>query len=126
MAFLENRRECYSSTPPAATTCFIGASAPAGTGRPSVVRVSPLVRRLLDDLPLRPAYVMNLSWDIIARNPAAQRLFAIDERPAQERNMLWMLFADPQLNERLLEWEAQAPQIWPASAATTPARRRMR
>ena len=54
---------------------------------------------------------MNLSWDIIARNPAAQRLFAIDERPAQERNMLWMLFADPQLNERLLEWEAQAPQI---------------
>ena len=89
-------------------------------------RVSPLVRRLLDDLPLRPAYVMNLSWDIIARNPAAQRLFAIDERPAQERNMLWMLFADPQLNERLLEWEAQAPQISPASAATTPARRRMR
>ena len=88
--------------------------------------VSPLVRRLLDDLPLRPAYVMNLSWDIIARNPAARRLFAIDERPAQERNMLWMLFADPQLNERLLEWEAQAPQIWPASAATTPARRRMR
>lgn len=74
-------------------------------------QVSPLVRRLLDDLPLRPAYVMNLSWDIIAWNPAAQRLFAIDERPAQERNMLWMLFADPQLNERLLEWEAQAPQI---------------
>lgn len=74
-------------------------------------QVSPLVRRLLDDLPLRPAYVMNLSWDIIAWNPAAQRLFAIGERPAQERNMLWMLFADPQLNERLLEWEAQAPQI---------------
>ncbi|MCH6039106.1 transcriptional regulator, partial [Salmonella enterica] len=54
---------------------------------------------------------MNLSWDIIAWNPAAQRLFAIGERPAQERTMLWMLFADPQLNERLLEWQAQAPQI---------------
>ena len=25
--------------------------------------------------------------------------------------MLWMLFADPQLNARLLEWRAQAPQI---------------
>ncbi|HGE8326472.1 helix-turn-helix transcriptional regulator [Serratia sp. TKO39] len=74
-------------------------------------QVSPLVRRLLDDLVLRPAYVMNLSWDIIAWNPAAQRLFAIGERPAEERNMLWMLFADPQLNARLLEWEAQAPQI---------------
>jgi len=74
-------------------------------------QVSPLVRRLLDDLQLRPAYVMNLSWDIIAWNPAAERLFAIGERPAEQRNMLWMLFADPQLNQRLVEWQAQAPQI---------------
>ncbi|WP_199635297.1 helix-turn-helix transcriptional regulator [Serratia sp. PAMC26656] len=74
-------------------------------------QVSPLVRRLLDDLQLRPAYVMNLSWDIIAWNPAAERLFAIGDRPAEQRNMLWMLFADPQLNQRLVEWQAQAPQI---------------
>ncbi|CAI0722845.1 Uncharacterised protein [Serratia entomophila] len=74
-------------------------------------QVSPLVRRLLDDLPLRPAYVMNLSWDIIAWNPAAERLFAIGERPAEQRNMLWMLFADPQLNQRLVEWQVQAPQV---------------
>ncbi|WP_269934265.1 helix-turn-helix transcriptional regulator [Serratia liquefaciens] len=74
-------------------------------------QVSPLVRRLLDDLQLRPAYVMNLSWDIIAWNPAAERLFAIGDRPADQRNMLWMLFADPQLNQRLVEWQAQAPQI---------------
>ena len=69
------------------------------------------MRRLLDDLQLRPAYVMNLSWDIIAWNPAAERLFAIGDRPADQRNMLWMLFADPQLNQRLVEWQAQAPQI---------------
>jgi len=74
-------------------------------------QVSPLVRRLLDDLHLRPAYVMNLSWDIIAWNPAAERLFAIGDRPAEQRNMLWMLFADPHLNQRLVEWQAQAPQI---------------
>ncbi|WP_413503509.1 helix-turn-helix transcriptional regulator [Serratia grimesii] len=74
-------------------------------------QVSPLVRRLLDDLQLRPAYVMNLSWDIIAWNPAAERLFAIGDRPAEQRNMLWMLFADPHLNQRLVEWQAQAPQI---------------
>lgn len=74
-------------------------------------QVTPLVRRLLDDLILRPAYVMNLSWDIIAWNPAADRLFAIDGRHPQQRNMLWMLFADPELNQRLLGWQEQAPQI---------------
>ncbi|MGL5388894.1 MAG: helix-turn-helix transcriptional regulator [Serratia sp. (in: enterobacteria)] len=85
--------------------------------RPPVVaghqwcQVTPLVRRLLDDLTLRPAYVMNLSWDIIAWNPAADRLFSISERPPQQRNMLWMLFADPELNQRLVGWQEQAPQI---------------
>ncbi len=85
--------------------------------RPPVVaghqwcQVTPLVRRLLDDLPLRPAYVMNLSWDIIAWNPAADRLFAIAERQPEQRNMLWMLFADPELNQRLMGWQEQAPQI---------------
>ncbi|VTR27471.1 Uncharacterised protein [Serratia fonticola] len=72
-------------------------------------QVTPLVRRLLDDLTLRPAYVMNLSWDIIAWNPAADRLFTIAERQPQQRNMLWMLFADPELNQRLMEWQEQAP-----------------
>ncbi|CAI1036330.1 TPA: helix-turn-helix transcriptional regulator [Serratia fonticola] len=85
--------------------------------RPPVVaghqwcQVTPLVRRLLDDLTLRPAYVMNLSWDIIAWNPAADRLFAIAEHQPQQRNMLWMLFADPELNQRLMGWQEQAPQI---------------
>ena len=85
--------------------------------RPPVVpghqwcQITPLVRRLLDDLPLRPAYVMNLSWDILAWNPAADRLFTIGERQPQQRNMLWMLFADPELNQRLIGWQEQAPQI---------------
>lgn len=85
--------------------------------RPPVVaghqwcQVTPLVRRLLDDLTLRPAYVMNLSWDIIAWNPAADRLFTIAERQPEQRNMLWMLFADPELNQRLMGWQEQAPQI---------------
>lgn len=85
--------------------------------RPPVVaghqwcQVTPLVRRLLDDLTLRPAYVMNLSWDIIAWNRAADRLFTISGRQPEQRNMLWMLFADPELNQRLIGWQEQAPQI---------------
>jgi transcriptional regulator with XRE-family HTH domain len=71
----------------------------------------PLVRRLLDDLTLRPSYVLNLRWDVIGWNDAAQSLFGFDQRAASERNMLWMLFADSQLNSRIVEWATQAPQI---------------
>ncbi|RKF19375.1 XRE family transcriptional regulator [Altericroceibacterium spongiae] len=71
----------------------------------------PLVRRLLDDLPLRPAYVMNLRWDVIGWNAAARQLFGFDRREPAERNMLWMLFADTRLSAKIAEWDRQAPQI---------------
>ncbi len=71
----------------------------------------PLVRRLLDDLTQRPAYVLNLRWDVIGRNAAADRLFGFGQRDASERNMLWMLFADDRLSSRIVEWSVQAPQI---------------
>lgn len=73
--------------------------------------VSPLVRRLLDDLTLRPAYVLNLRWDVIGWNEAAQNLFGFEQRDASERNMLWMLFADNRLNSKIIEWLIQAPQV---------------
>jgi hypothetical protein len=73
--------------------------------------ISPLVRRLLDDLILRPAYVFNLRWDVIAWNAAAQTLFGFKARDTPERNMLWMLFADDRLHRRVREWSVQAPQI---------------
>ncbi len=71
----------------------------------------PLVRRLLDDLTLRPSYVLNLRWDVIGWNDAAGRLFGFEQRDASERNMLWMLFADDRLNSRIMEWAVQAPQV---------------
>ncbi len=71
----------------------------------------PLVRRLLDDLTRRPAYVMNLRWDVIGWNAAAERLFGFAQSAPAERNMLLMLFADDQLNRRIVDWEVQAPQV---------------
>ncbi|QCR38286.1 helix-turn-helix transcriptional regulator [Nissabacter sp. SGAir0207] len=73
--------------------------------------LSPLVRLLLDDLTTRPAYVLNLRWDVIGWNAAAERLFGFGQREAAERNMLWMLFADERLSSRIVEWAAQAPQV---------------
>ena len=70
-----------------------------------------LVRQLLDDLTLRPSYVLNLRWDVIGWNDAAERLFEFEQRDPAERNMLWILFGDNQLNSRIVEWSVQAPQV---------------
>lgn len=83
---------------------------PALPGRTSCV-LPPLVRRLLDDLTLRPTYVLNLRWDVIGWNSAAERLFHFEGRDPSERNMLWMLFADDGLSNRIVEWHMQAPQV---------------
>lgn len=83
---------------------------PAINGRSWCV-LPPLVRRLIDDLALRPAYVMNLRWDVIGWNAAAERLIGFEARDPAERNMLWMLFADERLSSRIVEWDIQAPQI---------------
>jgi transcriptional regulator with XRE-family HTH domain len=79
-------------------------------GRPSC-ELPPLVRRVLDDLIVRPAYVFNLRWDVIGWNAGAERLFGFAERAPGERNMLWMLFADDRLSRRILEWGFHAPRI---------------
>lgn len=85
--------------------------------RPPVVagrawcEVPPLVTRLLADLASRPAYVLNLRWDVLGWNAAAERLFAFNEREPGERNVLWMLFADSRLSDRIMEWGVQAPQV---------------
>ncbi|MTJ80326.1 MAG: helix-turn-helix domain-containing protein [Telmatospirillum sp.] len=83
---------------------------PATPGTPWC-QMPPLIRRLLDDLTLRPAYVLNLRWDVIGWNAAAASLFAFPGQPEGERNMLWMLFADDRLSGRIDDWRGQAPGI---------------
>ena len=73
--------------------------------------ISPLVQQLLDDLTRRPAYILNLHWDVIAWNEAGNRLFGFDDVPSDQRNMMWMLFSDDSLNSRIRNWPEQAGQI---------------
>lgn len=73
--------------------------------------VPPIIHGLLRDLPLRPAYVLNLRWDVLAWNPAADRLFAFSRLPPERRNVLWMLFMEPHLRTLLCPWEDQARQM---------------
>lgn len=73
--------------------------------------VDPLVQRLLDDLTVRPAYVLNLRWDVIAWNVSADRLFDFSSRAQQDRNVIRLVFADPDLRRRLPAWREDAPRL---------------
>ena len=74
-------------------------------------KVPALIHRLMDDLPLRPAYVLNLRWDVLAWNAAADRLFGFSSHTADCRNLLWMLFTSPVIRELFNPWKEQALQI---------------
>ncbi|RCS22838.1 XRE family transcriptional regulator [Phyllobacterium salinisoli] len=73
--------------------------------------VSPLVQQLMDDLVERPAYVINLHWDVIAWNRAADSLFGFATRERVHRNFMRMIFADPASRRRFPNWHQDAPRL---------------
>lgn len=79
---------------------------PAEPGKTWCV-VPPVVRRLMDDLALRPAYVSNLRWDILAWNAAADRVFRFSDHPPERRNLLRILFADDHTRTLFDPWQEQ-------------------
>lgn len=70
--------------------------------------VPPLVSRLMKDLPHHATYVLNLRWDVLGYNDAADALFNFSSQPASRRNLLWLLFCDPRFREILDDWPTQA------------------
>jgi transcriptional regulator with XRE-family HTH domain len=77
------------------------------TPRPEMV--SPLIRRLVDQLSPIPALVLGRRWDILAWNLAARAFFLDFERvPANERNMLWLLFTSSALRSLVADWRERA------------------
>ncbi|RHW23109.1 helix-turn-helix transcriptional regulator [Pseudomonas jilinensis] len=75
------------------------------------LEVPPLIQTMMDDLEIRPAYVMNLRWDVIAWNQIADELFGFSHLDQHERNILRMVFANPALRKRLPAWQEDAQQI---------------
>lgn len=73
--------------------------------------VGPLIQNLLNDLTMRPAYVVNLRWDVVAWNKAADDLFGFAGRERPERNIMRLVFADPEFRHRLPEWRDEAPAL---------------
>jgi len=73
-------------------------------------QVEPPLQRMLTSLSGQPAYVLGRRWDILAWNRAAAILFGDYARLAgDERNIMHMLFADPEHRRLLVDWEILAP-----------------
>jgi transcriptional regulator with XRE-family HTH domain len=81
-----------------------GEEAPA-CQRP-VEKVSPTVRRLIENLGSNPAYVIGRRWDYLAWNSAACALFGdFGKLPRTARNHAWQTFTDPRRRELIADWE---------------------
>lgn len=83
-------------------------------GHPPDTRVSasdtitPRLQRVLDCLPI-PAIVKTATWDVLAWNhPAAVVLKDYGQLPPDRRNILRLLFTDPQAREMQEDWEGVA------------------
>ncbi len=84
-------------------------------GRPPEVRyreiegVTSRLQRVLDALPLSPGLIKTAMWDIVAWNRAAAAVLAdYGSLAAHQRNVLRMMFLEPRVRERQLDWESVA------------------
>lgn len=70
------------------------------------------LRRLLDALAPCPAYVLGPRWDFLAWNTPMARLFPpLATLPAEERNLVWVVFADPYARSLIGDREVEARRI---------------
>jgi transcriptional regulator with XRE-family HTH domain len=102
---------------------------PAPTQAPSVDLYGPddvpsALRRLIDAFEPAPAYVLGPRWEFAAWNAAQARLYPrIDTLAADDRSLLWVLFADPSTRELIVDWDLHARQALAEFRASTTALR---
>ncbi|WP_028601186.1 helix-turn-helix transcriptional regulator [Ottowia thiooxydans] len=73
--------------------------------------VSPQLQRVLDVIGT-PAYIIDRHWDILAWNQPTSDLFGdFANRNGQERNLVWLVFADPSYRHLFVNWEQDAQRV---------------
>ena len=84
----------------------MGGYAPVPTAEVAAIEaVPPHLQALLDALDF-PAFAVAPDWGIAGWNTAYTQLYSrIGEVGAAERNLLWLIFTDPQLRRMLPDWE---------------------
>ncbi|MGD9995403.1 MAG: helix-turn-helix transcriptional regulator [Ilumatobacteraceae bacterium] len=68
--------------------------------------------RLIESMEPAPAYVLGPRWEFLAWNRAQSRLYpTIDRLAAADRNLLWVIFAEPNARSLVGDWPQQARRI---------------
>ncbi len=88
----------------------------AGTADDSTAKecqsLAPTVQVLLDRLDPYPACVRNPRYDILAYNRSYGRLLGdLDRLPFEERNSLWLMFANPAWRAAIVDWDVAARRM---------------
>jgi transcriptional regulator with XRE-family HTH domain len=69
-------------------------------------KVSPTLRRLIENLGANPAFILGRRWDYLAWNSAACAVLGdFDSIPRPSRNHVWLHFMDPGRRELFADWE---------------------
>lgn len=75
----------------------------------SYAALPPHVQDLLDALGHSPAYAMSDNWSIVGWNRAYEKLYPhIAVVDLTERNLLWLVFTEPQVRELLADWRTDS------------------
>lgn len=71
--------------------------------------VTPRLQRLLDSFETCPAIIKSATWDVLAWNRAAATILTdYGKLPAEQRNILRLVFCSPKIRAGQLDWEATA------------------
>jgi transcriptional regulator with XRE-family HTH domain len=74
--------------------------------------VSPVIKRILDQMETVAAFVMGPRWDVLAWNRAARAFFFdFTTVPADERNLVWLTFTHPALRSLMVDWPTRAQDV---------------
>jgi hypothetical protein len=74
--------------------------------------VSPRFQRMMDYNGGMPAFVIGRRWDVLAWNRAARAFyFDFEQVPADERNLVWLLFTNSALRALSVDWAARARDV---------------
>ncbi|MGY0574169.1 helix-turn-helix transcriptional regulator [Bradyrhizobium sp. RDM12] len=86
-----------------------------GLGRPPEVRyqasegVSPRLQRVLDALETSPAIIRTAIWDVVAWNRAATLVLTdYSKLPPERRNILRLIFSEPNVRAAQYDWDSVA------------------
>ncbi len=79
---------------------------------PDVEHAPDALVRLIESMNPAPAYVLGPRWEFLSWNRAQSHLYPmIDHLEPTDRNLLWVIFAEPTAGELVVDWDVQARRI---------------